>query len=76
MPTQPHTADWGAAQPLPTAGPSALPEWRVDYFLEDGGECGEGVDEDGVEEGDGVEVVEFVVADAFLGIGEVFEEGG
>jgi hypothetical protein len=29
-----------------------------------------------VQEGDGVEVVELVVADAFLGIGELLEEGG
>jgi hypothetical protein len=46
------------------------------YFLCGGGEFAEGVDEDGVQEGDCVEVVQLIIADGFLGIGEVFEEGG
>ena len=46
------------------------------YFLRVGGQICEDLDEDGVEEGDGVEIVEFVVAHAFVCIGELLEEVG
>jgi hypothetical protein len=46
------------------------------YFLQIGGQVCEGFDEEGVDESDGVEIVEFVVAYAFFCTGELFEEGG
>lgn len=45
------------------------------YFLQIGGQVCEGFDEEGMDESDGVEIVEFVVAYAFFCIGELFEEG-
>lgn len=54
---RPLTEDWDAVPQQPKAVLSVLPEWEMGYFLCTGGEVAEGVDEDGVQEGDCVEVV-------------------